>query len=645
MAASTSPNASSCARKATHIRRGIYRDFPTRYKDRAGNRVVVGFQMIEVLRDGSPEPWFTETKRNGIRINTGNDDFLPTPAQFTFTLRYRTTRQLGFFDTHDELYWNAIGTGWDFPIESGSVEVRLPQAVPMDRMKAEGYTGAQGQQGQDYDARITEPGMARWLLTRPLAPREGFTVVLSFPKGLVTQPTAMQRWMWLLKDNRGVLIALAGLVALLLFCARRWHRVGRDPKPGVIITRYDPPAGYSPAGLRYMRRMSYDHLRFASDIVDMAVHGYLDIHEGGSSKTDGWPACVRVRGADAARLGESQRALAAKLFAGGDEIVLKNTEASRVSGAIMAQVVAITRKLKPRYFIGNGGSLLLGILFSFLVGAVAVAVSAGTGVLALVVLSVLGLAAHIIFAFLLKAPTAEGRKLLDEIEGLRLYLGVAERDELKSLKGPAAAGGEPALDAGRYEALLPYAMALEVEQAWTGKFVRAVGDASARETSAVLVPRARAPGHDGAGQHGFFAGHRAHPRDFLVVHAARLQLGRRRRRFVRRRRGRGRWRRPLRPRAPVSPSCRAGCPGTCRAAARPAEAVGHGARGRFRRRFHRALASLGAPQELVELGRRRLGGLARGRGALAGGGRRRRAAFGARCASISCAETRLSAVS
>ena len=93
------------------IRRGIYRDFPTRYKDRAGNRVVVGFQMIEVLRDGVTEPWFTERKRNGIRINTGNDDFLPTPAQFTFTLRYRTTRQLGFFDTHDELYWNAIGTG------------------------------------------------------------------------------------------------------------------------------------------------------------------------------------------------------------------------------------------------------------------------------------------------------------------------------------------------------------------------------------------------------------------------------------------------------------------------------------------------------------------------------------------------------
>ena len=29
------------------IRRGIYRDFPTRYKDRFGNRVVVDFEVLE----------------------------------------------------------------------------------------------------------------------------------------------------------------------------------------------------------------------------------------------------------------------------------------------------------------------------------------------------------------------------------------------------------------------------------------------------------------------------------------------------------------------------------------------------------------------------------------------------------------------
>src|SRR5688500_12139730 len=98
------------------IRRGIYRDFPTRYRDRFGNRVKVDLEVLGLERNGVPEPWFTERKSHGTRINTGHDDFLPVPAEHTFTLRYRTTRQLGFFDGHVELYWNAIGTGWAFPV-------------------------------------------------------------------------------------------------------------------------------------------------------------------------------------------------------------------------------------------------------------------------------------------------------------------------------------------------------------------------------------------------------------------------------------------------------------------------------------------------------------------------------------------------
>ena len=114
------------------IRRGIYRDFPTRYRDQYGNRMVVDFELLGVERDGRPEPYFTEAMPNGVRINTGNDDFLPVPADYTFSIRYRTTRQIGFFDEHDELYWNVTGLGWDFTIEQASARVTLPYllAVP-----------------------------------------------------------------------------------------------------------------------------------------------------------------------------------------------------------------------------------------------------------------------------------------------------------------------------------------------------------------------------------------------------------------------------------------------------------------------------------------------------------------------------------
>ena len=52
--------------EGNNIRRGIYRDFPTSYKDHLGNRFRVDFSVISVRRNGRPEPWHTE-KRDPFR--------------------------------------------------------------------------------------------------------------------------------------------------------------------------------------------------------------------------------------------------------------------------------------------------------------------------------------------------------------------------------------------------------------------------------------------------------------------------------------------------------------------------------------------------------------------------------------------------
>src|SRR5580704_14555740 len=50
------------------INHGITRDFPTRYKDRRGNDVIVGFKVVSVARDGRNEPYVLESLDNGVRI-------------------------------------------------------------------------------------------------------------------------------------------------------------------------------------------------------------------------------------------------------------------------------------------------------------------------------------------------------------------------------------------------------------------------------------------------------------------------------------------------------------------------------------------------------------------------------------------------
>ena len=62
-------------------------------------------------------------------------------------IRYRTTRQIGFFDDFDELYWNATGTGWTFPIDFAEARITLPDKVEFKQTAL--YTGPQGAQGKD----------------------------------------------------------------------------------------------------------------------------------------------------------------------------------------------------------------------------------------------------------------------------------------------------------------------------------------------------------------------------------------------------------------------------------------------------------------------------------------------------------------
>ena len=62
------------------IRRGIYRDFPTRYKDQLGNSVRVEFEPQSVLRNGASEDWHSEERGNGVRIYIGSANRMLDPG-------------------------------------------------------------------------------------------------------------------------------------------------------------------------------------------------------------------------------------------------------------------------------------------------------------------------------------------------------------------------------------------------------------------------------------------------------------------------------------------------------------------------------------------------------------------------------------
>ncbi|MEJ2631724.1 MAG: DUF2207 domain-containing protein [Acidihalobacter sp.] len=512
------------------IRRGIYRDLPLSYRGPGGQRYSVGFRLLSVSRDGQPEAYHTKSLSNGIRIYLGRKDHLLAPGVYTYTLIYRTDRQLGFFKDHDELYWNVTGNGWAFPIDHASASVELPAGVPRDALGLEAYTGPQGARGKDYRAWLGLGGTADFATTAALPRHAGLTVVVSWPKGYVRAPSAEQRLHWWWADNRPLVFAGGGLLLLLLYFLIVWYRVGRDPEAGVIIPRYQPPEGLSPAVLRFVERMGYDDKTFACALVGMAAKGVLKIDE-----EDGEFVLERIDGADANKLTPGEDVLRKRLLSRWASFVLRRGNYKSVQKARRDHETLLRREYEARYFRTNRGYLTPGIVLLLATYAVTVLTQAdpqarmtglflsvwlgmwsvgvytlaigvfgawrkalrsiGAAIVAVVTTAFavpffigeavgLGMLVHsigglatlllgaamvlsILFYHLLKAPTLAGRKLLDQVEGFRLYLSVAEGDELK-LAGP------PRQDAQLYEAYLPYAMALDVENAWSERFARSL---------------------------------------------------------------------------------------------------------------------------------------------------------------------------
>jgi uncharacterized membrane protein len=70
---------------------------------------------------------------------------------------------------------------------------------------------------------------------------------------------------------------------------------------------------------------------------------------------------------------------------------------------------------------------------------------------------------NVVFAALMRAPTVQGRKVMDQIDGFKMYLETAEKNRLNF-------AGAPAMTVSRFESILPSAIALGVEKPWSEHF-------------------------------------------------------------------------------------------------------------------------------------------------------------------------------
>ena len=492
---------------------GILRDLSLQHKTGQGRTTRLVVDVLGVTDvNGAGLVFAREKPESGVlrlRISVpGAFD-----AERTVVIRYRVRNAVRFFfagdvgGTHDELYWNVTGNGWDFPIEHVRARFTVPDGARPTEYHA--YTGYAGSTGSD--ATVTVQGQTVTAeVTRTLASREGLTLAVAWPAGVLARPSESELRTKLLFSFWPLLLAPLALFLM----GRHWWRHGRDPREQAIVVAYEPPEGMTPAEVGTLVDNAADLRDITSTLVDLAVRGFVGIEEVedkhlfGLISSNDWVFHRRTESTEgllphevafmsalfsgasygpAWDLVKAARERAAAARAAGGEVPVGEVAAEQPAGTQQPSVrlsslknefyrslpgirTAIFERLVERgHYLRRpdtvkGAWMAAGIVLAILSGVAGGALGdAGVGWLNPMALIVGGIAAGIIvaiFGALMAARTEQGARAREAALGFREFLDKVDSDRYRRMIT------SPEL----FEKYLPYAMAFGVEGRWAKAF-------------------------------------------------------------------------------------------------------------------------------------------------------------------------------
>ena len=445
-------------------RHGIFRDIPIRY----GRGLAADYRIsldVESVTDesGVAQPYQISTSGRNLRIRIGDPDRYVT-AMKSYVIRYRVERGILYFDDHDELYWNATGTEWPVPIDRAQAMVFLPEGAPLDLMAFNCFTGPMGSIASDC-SELASGGAVSFATDRPLRSQEGLTIAVWLPKGVLVEPTALEKLLSRASDYLSFWTLLPFGTLLGLFYL--WRSRGRDPGGrDAIPVAYEPPEGMTPAELGTVLDEKVDIEDITSSILDLAVRGFLAIEEIDATKflffSDRDWVLTRKKEPDSSLRGH-ERLLLSHLFATGDRVTISSLKEKfyehlpgirsslykQLSGARGCFPISPDR-VRKGYAVAGGLLLGLGVLvFAFLSRAVP-----GTALFACGAIILL-------FSRIMPRRSRRGRKVYEEILGFKEFVEKVDADRLERMGGRSV---------GQFERVLPYAIVLGVADQWADAF-------------------------------------------------------------------------------------------------------------------------------------------------------------------------------
>lgn len=266
-----------------NINHGIYRDFPTQYKNK-----IITFKINDVSLDGDDVEYTTESVDRGVRIKIGSSDDYVSKGLHTYVIDYTTDRQMFFEEDYNELYWNLIGSGWAFDIEECSAKVYFPKGTKILEDDIKAYVGEYGDSNESDDVYWyidDEKSCVYFNIFNEIPSQNAFTIVARVEKGTIDEPTFSQKVKWFFQDNAMYITIFIGMIGLGIWQFIVWKKHGKDPEKNVVIPKYYPPDGMDVGDVKYMDTMGSTNRILEATLISLATKGFLKFNKNSEKKS------------------------------------------------------------------------------------------------------------------------------------------------------------------------------------------------------------------------------------------------------------------------------------------------------------------------------------------------------------------------
>ncbi|MGO3146533.1 MAG: DUF2207 domain-containing protein [Leucobacter sp.] len=448
--------------------RGVVRGLPIRYEGASTD--PRNFAVTDGA--GNPVPFEIDDEDGFRAVLVGDDSYVQGLQVYVISYTLSDVVLNRDDGTADEFYWDLMDFEHQQPVKEFSAEVsftpELSSAVNGDTQCYAGLAKATSACTLSGAGTHADP-----FIVSPIAldPREGVTIAIGLNAGSVTQPS--QRTPNFALDGLPLIIggvSLATGAAGTVFVARTKGK--RKTARGTIIPQYDVPSSLPPliAGpLAGSATVSAE-----AQIVHLAVSGATRIEDGSDSPI------VRIVDPERAADPLDQLTLTTLLPGGvaGDAVQIPKESEDFAKSMRELQASGVKAAVDRGYFerIRVPAARILGFVSLGVVAILAVLVAVGFGLrnplipticvfvgIVVLILAVVSLSKH-------RVHTRSGAEMREYLEGVRMFIQVAEADRVRMLQ--SYTGAERRADGGvqvihLYEKLLPYAILFGLEKEWS----------------------------------------------------------------------------------------------------------------------------------------------------------------------------------